>query len=95
MDQSNSNPSKTAQQAVALAYQSHAIAPRIIAKGTGLIAELILDKAKRAGIPLKAEPELISVLMQLEVDEFIPPTLYAVIAEILVWAYSLDPERSE
>jgi flagellar biosynthesis protein len=47
------------------------------------------------GVPLTAEPEVVSILMQLEVDEFIPPTLYAVVAEILVWAYSLDPSGSK
>lgn len=86
---------KTNQQAVALAYESHAVAPRILAKGSGLIAEVIISKAKELGVPLKAEPEIVSILIQLEVDEFIPPTLYRAIAEILVWAYSLDPTKSK
>jgi flagellar biosynthesis protein len=83
---------KLSQQAVALAYESHAVAPRVLAKGSGLIAEVIIAKARELGIPLTEEPEVISILMQLEVDEFIPPVLYAAIAEILVWAYSLDPK---
>jgi flagellar biosynthesis protein len=82
---------KLNQQAVALAYESNAVAPRVLAKGTGLIAEVIIAKAKELKIPLTEEPEIISILMQLEVDEFIPPVLYAAIAEILVWVYSLDP----
>jgi type III secretion system FlhB-like substrate exporter len=30
------------------------------------------------------------MLMQLELDEYIPPTLYAAVAELLVWAYQID-----
>ncbi len=86
---------KVNPQAVALAYGSHAVAPRILAKGSGLLAEVIIARAKEMGVPLTAEPEVVSILMQLEVDEFIPPTLYAVVAEILVWAYSLDPSGSK
>lgn len=77
-------------QAVALSYEAHAVAPRILAKGEGVIAESILQRAKELGIPLKAEPELIPLLMQLDLDSFIPPALYAAVAEILVWAYQID-----
>jgi flagellar biosynthesis protein len=55
-----------------------------------VIAESILQRAKELGIPLKAEPELIPLLMQLDLDSFIPPALYAAVAEILVWAYQID-----
>jgi len=77
-------------QAVALSYEAHAVAPRILAKGEGVIAESILQRAKEFGIPLKAEPELIPLLMQLDLDSYIPPALYAAVAEILVWAYEID-----
>jgi len=77
-------------QAVALAYEAHAVAPRIIAKGEGVLAETILSRAKEHGIPLKVEPEVVSLLMQLEVDAYIPPALYGAIAEVLVWAYQVD-----
>jgi flagellar biosynthesis protein len=77
-------------KAVALAYEANATAPRIIAKGEGLIAEAILARAKEVGIPLKVEPEIVALLMQIELEEFIPPALYAAVAEILVWAYEID-----
>jgi len=32
--------------------------------------------------------------MQIEIDEFIPETLYRVIAEILIWAYETDARMS-
>lgn len=76
--------------AVALAYEAHSVAPRILAKGEGMMAEAIMSRAKEQGIPLKVEPEIVSLLMQLEVDVYIPPSLYAAIAEILVWAYQVD-----
>jgi len=77
-------------KAVALAYEANSTAPRVIAKGEGLIAEAILARAKEVGIPLKVEPEIVALLMQIELDEFIPATLYAAVAEILVWAYEID-----
>lgn len=55
-----------------------------------MMAEAIMSRAKEQGIPLKVEPEIVSLLMQLEVDVYIPPSLYAAIAEILVWAYQVD-----
>jgi flagellar biosynthesis protein len=79
-------------QAVALAYEAHAIAPKILAKGEGVVAEAILARAKEKGIPLRAEPELVSMLMQLELDDYIPPALYAAVAELLVWAYQIEAE---
>jgi len=80
--------------AVALAYEMHSVAPRVIAKGEGVIAEAILAKAKDVGIPLKVEPELVTMLMQLDVDSYVPPALYTAIAEILVWAYQIDAQSS-
>jgi flagellar biosynthesis protein len=77
-------------KAVALAYEANSTAPRVIAKGEGVVAEAILARAKEVGIPLKVEPEIVILLMQLELDTFIPPALYAAVAEILVWAYEID-----
>ena len=81
--------------AVAMAYEANSTAPRVIAKGEGLIAEAILARAKEVGIPLKVEPEIVSLLMQLELDEFIPPALYSAVAEILVWAYEIDSKNKD
>jgi len=77
-------------QAVALAYEAHSVAPRVVAKGEGLIAEAILSRARELGVPLKAEPEMVSLLMQLDLESYIPPALYLAVAEVLVWAYQSD-----
>ncbi|NDD11170.1 MAG: hypothetical protein EB072_00645 [Betaproteobacteria bacterium] len=83
-------PGSQRPQAVALAYESHAVAPRVLAKGEGLVAEAILAKARAIGVPLRAEPELVSLLMQLDLESYVPPALYQAVAEILVWAYEVD-----
>ena len=84
------SPSSQKPQAVAMAYETHAVAPRVLAKGEGLVAEAILARAKAIGVPLRAEPELVSLLMQLDLDSYVPPALYQAVAEILVWAYEVD-----
>ena len=82
-------------KAVALKYEMNSAAPRITGQGEGFIAEAILAKAKELGIPTKIEPELVEFLMQLKLNEMVPPKLYAAVAEILAWAYELDGKEME
>jgi flagellar biosynthesis protein len=49
-----------------------------------------LAKAKEMGIPTRSEPELVEFLMQLKLNDLVPPKLYAAVAEVLAWAYELD-----
>lgn len=78
------------QVAVALAYRSDQAAPQVIAKGRGLIAEEIIQRAKEAGIYVHESAELVTLLSQLNLDERIPPQLYIAIAELLAWLYRLE-----
>ncbi|MCS2610255.1 EscU/YscU/HrcU family type III secretion system export apparatus switch protein [Halomonas dongshanensis] len=80
------------RQAVALAYQDGERAPRLVAKGYGELAERILAEAKRQGIYVHDAPELVALLMQLDLDEHIPPALYQVVAELLVWVFELSAQ---
>lgn len=82
-------------KAVALKYEMNSAAPRITGQGEGFIAETILSKAKEMGIPTKIEPELVEFLMQLKLNELVPPKLYAAVAEVLAWAYELDGKTLE
>lgn len=82
-----------AQSAVALAYQTGDFAPRVVAKGRGLIAEQIIDRAKEHGIFVHESRELVSLLMQVDLDKDIPPDLYRVVAELLAWLYHLETSR--
>jgi flagellar biosynthesis protein len=81
---------KKTLKAVALKYEMNSAAPRITGQGEGFIAEAILAKAKELGIPTKIEPELVEFLMQLKLNEVVPPKLYAAVAEVLAWAYEVD-----
>ncbi|UTD57662.1 EscU/YscU/HrcU family type III secretion system export apparatus switch protein [Halomonas sp. MS1] len=80
------------RQAVALAYQDKDQAPRVIAKGYGELAERIMAEAQRQGIYVHDAPELVALLMQLDLDAEVPASLYQVIAELLVWVFELSEE---
>lgn len=83
------------RRAVALAYREEDdAAPRVIAKGYGEIAERIIEEAERQGIYVHDAPELVALLMNLNLDEQIPPSLYQVIAELLVWVRQIADERA-
>jgi flagellar biosynthesis protein len=83
------------KNAVALRYTpGEAEAPRVIAKGQGLIADKILEQAKEHGVPIQEDPSLVEVLAKLELNEQIPVELYQVVAEILAFVYQTD-QRSE
>lgn len=78
------------QLAIALAYRSGQAAPKVVAKGRGTIAEAIIERAKEAGVYVHESPELVSLLMQVDLDQHIPPELYRAIAELLAWIYRLE-----
>ena len=83
------NPDKR-QMAVALAYQSGNAAPKVVARGRGIIAQAIIERAKEHGVFVHESAELVGLLMQVELDEQIPPQLYLAVAEVLAWVYRLE-----
>ena len=76
--------------AAALAYQNGDAAPRIVAKGRGIMADTIIEKARASGVYIHESRELLSLLMQIDLDSHIPPQLYLVVAELLAWLYHLE-----
>ena len=72
--------------AVALNYDEES-APRVTAKGKGDIAEHILAIAKANNIPLQENPELVNVLVELDLGTEIPEALYLAVAEVIAFAY--------
>lgn len=76
--------------AVALAYGGGQSAPRVVAKGKGLLAEQIIRKARESGIFVHESRELVSLLMQVDLDRHIPPGLYVAVAELLAWVYRME-----
>jgi flagellar biosynthesis protein len=86
-----SNVQSPQQQAVAIVYDDlNDFAPKVAAKGRGLIAEQIIARAKENGIYVHESKELIAMLMQVDLDDHIPAELYQAIAEILAWLYQLE-----
>jgi flagellar biosynthesis protein len=85
---------KKPKKAVALKYKpgdDHA--PRVTAKGTGRLAERIIEMARKHGIPVKDDPDLVEVLSRLDLDDQIPPELYVVVAELLAFVYRLNQNK--
>ena len=79
------------QYAVALTYgKTHNSAPQVVAKGRGLIAQAIIDRARQNGIFVHESEDMVSLLMQVELDQEIPPQLYLAVAELLAWLYRLE-----
>lgn len=76
--------------AVALAYAPGDAAPRVVAKGRGLIAEEIIARAREHGVYVHESPELVALLAQVDLDERIPPALYVAVAELLAWLYQVE-----
>jgi flagellar biosynthesis protein len=82
---------KRNRRAAALRYaQGKDAAPRLMAKGKGAVADRILEIARRNGIPIREDRELVQVLASLDLYQEIPPELYKAVAEILVFLYSLN-----
>ena len=87
------NPKKR-KLATALKYNGNEErAPKVIAKGRGLVAENIIEKAEEHQVPIYEDEKLSRQLYNLEIGEEIPPELYHVIAEVLVFIANLDKER--
>lgn len=76
------------KRAVALRYAPEQDdAPVLVAKGKGLIAANIMEKAKEYGIPIQEDESLVEVLSQLDLNQKIPAELYQLVAEVLSFVY--------
>lgn len=71
-------------------YSPDEEAPKVIATGRGALAERIIEKAKEADVPVHRDDKLADTLSRLEIGDMIPPELYEVVAEILVFVDSMD-----
>lgn len=81
---------KKRKQAIAIQYNPDDVAPKILASGTGIIADKIIEKAKSSDVPLYEDDKLANTLSKLDIGEYIPPELYSIVAEILVFVDNLD-----
>lgn len=83
-------PADPRATAVAIAYETGDTAPKVVAKGRGLVAQEIIQRAREAGVFVHESPELVALLMQVDLDARIPPALYVAVAELLAWIYRME-----
>lgn len=81
------------EEAVALTYNTGDGAPRVVAKGRGILAEEIIKRAREAGVYVHESPELVALLMQVDLDDHIPAQLYVAVAELLAWLYQVEQHQ--
>jgi len=86
---------KQPTQAVALRYNEENVAPQVIAKGKGYVAENILNAARKNLVPIYQNKTLTSMLMAVDIDREIPPDLYTAVAEILAYVYRIDQKNKK
>lgn len=77
--------------AVAISYAKKDRAPIVVAKGYGAVADSIVQRARESGLYVHASPDLVKLLMHVDLDAQIPPQLYVAVAEVLAWLYRLEP----
>ena len=76
--------------AVALRYADGDAAPVVVARGRGLLADEIIRRARAAGVFVHESPELVSLLMQVDLDARIPAALYIAVAQLFAWMHRID-----
>ena len=82
---------KKSSKAAAITYDAEKDrAPRLVAKGSGPIADKIIEIARQHDIPMVKDENLVQVLEALDLDTEIPPELYRAVAEVLAFIYRLN-----
>ena len=81
--------------AVAISYEPGEAAPKILATGKGKVAEKIIATAKENKVPTYKDNKLASTLSKLQIGDMIPPELYEVVAEILVFVDDMDRMKAK
>ena len=81
--------------AVAISYEPGEAAPKILATGKGKAAEKIIETAKENKVPTYKDNKLASTLSKLQIGDMIPPELYEVVAEILVFVDDMDRMKAK
>lgn len=93
-DKTNNKPAQK-KKAVALLYDPNNQAPQVVASGQGAIADKIIETAKESDVPLYKDTNLTETLLKLDIGDCIPPELYGVVAEILVYVDRMDKIKSK
>ena len=84
------------QQAIALQWDPYLDkAPRLTAKGNGVLAEEIIRVARENNIPIREDHDLVQIFSLLDIGESIPPEVHTAIAEILAFIYWSNQQYTE
>jgi flagellar biosynthesis protein len=87
---------KKIKEAAALKYSPEdGGAPTIVALGRGETAERMLETAKNSDVPVYEDAGLAHTLNALNIGDEIPPELYEVVAQVLVFVSRLDNNYGE
>ncbi len=95
MNRRDSKENRRLKTAIALEYDPQDAAPKIVATGKGIVAEKIIEAAQEADVPVHEDSKLAATLSKLEIGEMIPPELYEVVAEILVFVDAMDKIKAK
>lgn len=91
----NNNGIDTGKTAIAIEYVLGEAAPKILATGKGIVADRIIERAKESNVPTYKDDKLADTLSKLKIGDMIPPELYEVVAEILVFVNDLDKLKAK
>lgn len=86
----NKNEKQKRNKAVALEYNPEEQAPKVVAKGAGLIADKIVEKAEETERVVYKDAKLVEELTRMDLGQHIPPELYEVVAQVLIFISELD-----
>lgn len=86
-------PLSARSSAIALSAAVGNAAPRVVAKGYGAVAEAIIRRAQESGLYVHTSPDLVKLLMHVELDSEIPPKLYLAVAQMLAWVHQLERQQ--
>jgi len=81
--------------AVAISYAAKNKAPIVVAKGYGALADTIVQRARDSGLYVHESPELVKLLMNVDLDQQIPPELYVAVAEVLAWLSRMEADAGK
>ena len=84
------------KRVVALGYDRNKDeAPKVVATGQGALADKIIQLARENGVPIKEDPVLATALATLDLEQTIPPELYAVVAEVLIYVWRVRERKAK
>lgn len=77
------------KKAAALSYDKQS-APKVVASGSGILAQKIIERAKELDIAMFQNSALVESLVSLEIGDEIPPELYSAVVEVFIWLYESE-----